>query len=308
MYLRDLIGYERNVPDPRWPSGARVAVQFVINYEEGGEHSVLHGDSHSEAFLTEEPTKGIPHLRNLNVESQYEYGSRVGFWRLHRAFTERNIPVTVFGIAEAMAKNPEAVAAMKEAHWEIASHGLRWIDYSEMGEQQERDHITRAIELHEQVTGARPRGWYTGRMSPNTRRLIHEAGEFLYDSDSFADDLPYWVDVDGSSKLVIPYTLDNNDGRYVNGYGFQMSSFSAYLKGAFDLLYEEGRESPKMMSIGLHNRLSGRPGRASDLLKFLDYVAEKDGVWLTRRVDIAKHWHTHHSPRHTKSVTSDVKK
>lgn len=296
MYPRDLIGYGRNLPNAQWPDGTRVAVQFVINYEEGGEHSILHGDQSSEAFLTEEPTRPLPHLRNLNVESQYEYGSRVGFWRLHRAFTERGFPVTVFGIAEAMAKHPEAVAAMREADWEIASHGLRWINYSEMSEDEERRHIRRAIELHEELTGERPKGWYTGRMSPNTRRLLAEEGGFLYDSDSFADDLPYWEEVNGSHHLVVPYTLDNNDGRYVNGYGFQMSSFSQYLKEAFDLLYAEGAEKPRMMSIGLHNRLSGRPGRSSDLLKFLDYIADKDDVWIARREDIAAHWHNHHAP------------
>lgn len=296
MYPRDLIGYGDKTPNPRWPGDARIAVQFVLNYEEGGERSILHGDPVSEAFLTEEPTKEIPHLRNLNVESQYEYGSRAGFWRLHRAFTEREIPVTVFGIAEALVRNPEAVAAMQAADWEIASHGLRWINYAEMSEDEERRHVQRAIEIHEQVTGKRPEGWYTGRMSPNTRRLITEAGGFRYDSDSFADDLPYWVDVGGQSHLVVPYTLDNNDGRYVNGYGFQSTSFSTYLKQAFDMLYAEGADRPKMMSIGLHNRLSGRPGRAADLLEFLDYVREKDGVWLTRRVDIADHWHEHHRP------------
>lgn len=300
MYPRDLVGYGRDVPQAGWPGGARVAVQFVVNYEEGGERSVLHGDALSEAFLTEEPTTSIHHMRNLNVESQYEYGSRAGFWRLHRAFTERGIPVTVFGIAEALVRNPEAVAAMQQEHWEIASHGLRWINYAEMGEAEERRHIEQAITLHKEATGGRPTAWYTGRMSPNTRRLIVEAGGFRYDSDSFADDLPYWTRVEGQDHLVVPYTLDNNDGRYVNGYGFQAESFSTYLKQAFDLLYREGADAPKMMSIGLHNRLSGRPGRAADLLRFLDYVTGKDDVWLTRRIDIAEHWHTHHRPdRHS---------
>lgn len=296
MYPRDLIGYGQNAPDPQWPDDARIAVQFVVNYEEGGEHSILHGDQASEAFLTEEPTSPIPHLRNLNVESQYEYGSRAGFWRLHRAFTDRQIPVTVYGIAEALIKNPHAVAAMQDADWEIASHGLRWINYAEMSEDEERRQIAKALELHEQATGKRPEGWYTGRMSPNTRRLLAEQGGFLYDSDSFADDLPYWETANGVPQLVIPYTLDNNDGRYVNTYGFQMSSFSEYLKCAFDLLYSEGEAGrPKMMSIGLHNRISGRPGRAADLQKFLDYVTGKDGVWLTTRADIARHWHSHHA-------------
>lgn len=296
IYPRDLVGYGKVTPHAQWPGDARVAVQFVVNYEEGGERSILHGDRVSEAFLTEEPTKEIPHLRNLNVESQYEYGSRAGFWRLHRAFTDRGIPVTVFGIAEALARNPEAVAGMQQAGWEIASHGLRWINYAEMDEAEERRHVARAIEVHQQATGQRPVGWYTGRMSPNTRRLIVESGGFRYDSDSFADDLPYWEQVGDNHHLVVPYTLDNNDGRYVNGYGFQAESFSTYLKQAFDLLYAEGAGRPKMMSIGLHNRLSGRPGRAADLLRFLDYLAEKDGVWLTRRIDIAEHWHAHHPP------------
>lgn len=294
MYPRDLIGYGRDTPDPHWPGNARLAVQFVLNFEEGGERSVLHGDACSEAFLTEEPTRELAHLRNLNVESQYEYGTRAGFWRLYRALTERNVPVTVFGITESLARHPEAVSAMQAAGWEIASHGLRWIDYAEMAEAEERRHIERSIELHTQVTGERPTGWYTGRMSPQTRRLLVEAGGFRYDADSFADDLPYWVDVDGDKQLVVPYTLDNNDGRYVNGYGFQSESFSTYLTQAFDLLHAEGARAPKMMSIGLHNRLVGRPGRTADLLRFLDYVSEKDDVWLTRRIDIAEHWHAHH--------------
>lgn len=296
MRPRDFVGYSHTPPHAHWPGDARVAVQFVLNYEEGGERSVLLGDGESEAFLTEEPTKELAHLRNLNVESQYEYGSRAGFWRLHRAFTERDIPVTVFGISEALARNPEAVSAMQEADWEIASHGLRWINYAEMSEQDERSHIARAIDLHERVTGARPVSWYTGRMSPQTRRLLVEAGGFRYDSDSFADDLPYFEDVDGHQHLVVPYTLDNNDGRYVNGYGFQSESFSAYLTQAFDLLHAEGADRPKMMSIGLHNRLSGRPGRAADLLRFLDHVTARDDVWITRRIDIADHWHATQSP------------
>lgn len=296
MYPRDLIGYGRDTPHPHWPREARLAVQFVLNFEEGGERSILHGDACSEAFLTEEPTRELPHLRNLNVESQYEYGTRAGFWRLYKALTERGIPVTVFGITESLARHPEAVSAMQEAGWEIASHGLRWINYAEMPEAEERRHIDRSIELHTEVTGERPTGWYTGRMSPQTRRLLVEAGGFRYDADSFADDLPYWVDVDDDKQLVVPYTLDNNDGRYVNGYGFQSESFSAYLTQAFDLLHTEGDVAPKMMSIGLHNRLVGRPGRAADLLRFLDYVAEKDDIWLTRRIDIAEHWHEHHRP------------
>lgn len=293
-YPRDLVGYGRAPVDPRWPGGARVAVQIVVNYEEGGEHSVLHGDTHAEAFLTEEPAAPVPNLRNVNVESQYEYGSRAGFWRLHRLLTERRIPVTVYGIAEALVRNPDAVAAMQEADWEIASHGLRWIDYAQVPPAVEREHVQRAIELHTKATGARPTGWYTGRMSPRTRELVVAAGGFRYDSDSFADDLPYWVDVAGTRHLVIPYTLDNNDGRYLNSYGYGGQRFSDYLISAFDLLHAEGADAPKMMSIGLHCRIAGRPGRAADLARFLDHITARDGVWLTRRIDIAEHWHTHH--------------
>lgn len=297
-YPRDLKGYGRTPPNPQWPGGARLAVQFVINYEEGGEHSVLHGDEHSEAFLTEEPTLAFRNIRNVNVESQYEYGSRVGWWRLHRLFTERNLPVTVFGVSTSLQKNPEAVAAMKASNFEIACHGLRWIQYAEMPEEREAAQVAEAIRIHTEVTGERPTGWYTGRMSPNTRKLIARAGGFLYDSDSFADDLPYWVDVEGADHLVVPYTLDNNDGRYVNTYGFQSPSFSAYLIQAFDFLRREAAHTPRMMSIGLHTRLVGRPGRAADLERFLDHVAEADDVWVTRRIDIANHWRTvHPAPR-----------
>lgn len=293
-YPRDLRGYGRHSPDPKWPDGKKLAVQFVINYEEGGENSVLHGDRQSEAFLTEEPTVAFQNIRNLNVESQYEYGSRVGWWRLYRMFTERDLPVTIFGIAAALQKNPEAVAAMKEANFEIASHGLRWIQYAEMPEEQERAQIAEAIRIHTEVTGSRPTGWYTGRMSPNTRRLLVEAGGFTYDADSFADDLPYWVETNGQDHLVVPYTLDNNDGRYVNTFGYQSPSFSAYLIQAFDFLRREAQKSPRMMSIGLHTRIVGRPGRAADLERFLDHVAAADDVWVTRRIDIAEHWRRFH--------------
>jgi putative urate catabolism protein len=296
-YPRDLKGYGRQSPDPKWPDGKKLAVQFVINYEEGGENSVLHGDRQSEAFLTEEPTVAFQNIRNLNVESQYEYGSRVGWWRLHRLFTERNLPVTIFGIAAALQKNPDAIAAMKEANFEIASHGLRWIQYAEMPEEQERAQIAEAIRIHTEVTGSRPTGWYTGRMSINTRRLLVEAGGFTYDADSFSDDLPYWVETNGQDHLVVPYTLDNNDGRYVNTFGYQSPSFSAYLIQAFDFLRREARVAPRMMSIGLHTRIVGRPGRAADLERFLDHVAAADDVWVTRRIDIANHWRQFHPAR-----------
>lgn len=298
-YPRDLIGYGRTPPDPQWPGGARIAVQFVINYEEGGENCILHGDKASEAFLSE--IVGAPALegvRHMNMESIYEYGSRAGFWRLHRLFTGRGIPVTVYAVAMALERNPEAVAGMLEADWEIASHGYRWIDYQYISEAEEREHIARAIEIHTRMTGSRPLGWYTGRTGPNTRLLVLEAGGFLYDSDSYADDLPYWVDgLNGGLHLIIPYTLDANDMRFATNQGFNSGDqFFAYLKDAFDTLYAEGETAPKMMSVGLHCRLVGRPGRAAALARFLDYVQSHEHVWLCRRLDIARHWHEHHRP------------
>lgn len=297
-YPRDMIGYGRNPPDPKWPDQAKIAVQFVINYEEGGETCILHGDSTSETFLSEivgaEPLIG---LRHMNMESVYEYGSRAGFWRLHRLFTERGIPVTVYGIAMALERNPEAVEAMIAANWEIASHGYRWIDYKYFGEDVEREHLEKAIAIHTSVTGSRPLGWYTGRNSPNTRRLVVEAGGFLYDSDSYADDLPYWMQDYGKPHLIIPYTLDNNDMRFATTQGFNCGDqFFAYLRDAFDVLCAEGETAPKMMSIGLHCRLIGRPGRAASLARFLDYIQKYAHVWLCRRIDIAHHWHQHHKP------------
>ena len=295
-YPRDMQGYGASPPRVRWPGGARVALQFVINYEEGGENSVLHGDAASEAFLSEivgaQPIVGA---RHMNMESIYEYGSRAGFWRLHRLFTRRKLPVTVYGVAMALARNPAAVAAMKDAGWEIASHGYRWIDYQFMPEGEERRHLTTAIALHTQATGSRPLGWYLGRCSPNTRRLVAEEGGFLYDADSYADDLPYWQIVAGKPQLIIPYTLDANDMRFATAQGFNSGDqFFAYLKDSFDLLYAEGRTSPKMMSVGLHCRLVGRPGRAAALARFLDYVRKHDKVWVCRRIDIARHWRQHH--------------
>ncbi len=291
-YPRDLVGYGRIPPHPYWPHQARVAVQFVVNYEEGGENCILHGDPASEAFLSEivgaAPLLGV---RHMNMESLYEYGSRAGFWRLHRLFTQRGIPVTVFGVAMALARNPEAVAAMQEADWEIASHGYRWIDYQYVAIDVEREHIHKAIELHTQATGSRPLGFYQGRTSPNTRRLVVEAGGFLYDADSYADDLPYWVNESGQQHLVIPYTLDVNDMRFATAQGFNAGDqFYAHLRDTFDMLYQEGETSPKMMSVGLHCRLVGRPGRALALAKFLDYVQAHERVWLCRRIDIAHHW------------------
>lgn len=295
-YPRDMVGYGRNTPEPRWPNQARLAVQFVINYEEGGENCILHGDVTAEAFLSEvigaEPLAG---MRHMNIESIYEYGSRAGFWRLHRMFTEGGIPVTVYGVAMALERNPEAVAAMLEADWEIASHGYRWIDYKYFGEETEREHLQKAIAIHTLVTGSRPLGWYTGRVSPNTRRLVVEEGGFLYDADSYADDLPYWVYDYGKPHLVIPYTLDNNDMRFATNQGFNSGDqFFAYLRDTFDVLYAEGETAPKMMSVGLHCRLVGRPGRAAALARFLDYVQQHERVWLCRRIDIARHWHEYH--------------
>ena len=296
-YPRDLVGYGRNPPDPRWPGEARVAVQFVLNYEEGGENCVLHGDAASEAFLSEitgaAPLKGV---RHMNMESIYEYGSRAGFWRLWRLFGERGMPLTVYGVATALARNPGAVAAMQEAGWEIASHGLKWVEHQYMDREEERRQIEEAIRLHTEVTGERPLGWYTGRSSPNTLGLVAEAGGFLYAADSYADDLPYWVEVEGKRQLIVPYTLDANDMRFAIQAGFTAGDqFLAYLKDSFDVLYEEGRRgAAKMMSIGLHCRLVGRPGRAAALARFLDHVAAHDKVWVCRRIDIARHWREHH--------------
>ena len=297
-YPRDMIGYGRHTPDPQWPGGARVAVQFVINYEEGGENSILHGDAASEAFLSEiVGATPWPGQRHMNMESIYEYGSRAGFWRLWRLFTERKMPVTVYGVAMALARNPHAVAAMKEANWEIASHGLRWIEYRDFAIDEERRHLQEAIRIHREVTGDRPLGWYTGRTSINTRDLVMEEGGFLYDADAYADDLPYWVEGPKGPHLVVPYTLDANDMRFATPQGFNSGDqFFAYLRDTFDLLYAEGGTAPKMMSVGLHCRLAGRPGRALAIARFLDHVAAHDRVWVCRRLDIARHWHAHFKP------------
>lgn len=295
-YPRDLAGYGKTTPDPQWPGNSRIAVQFVINYEEGGENCILHGDEASEAFLSE--IIGAPAhkgMRHISMESIYEYGSRAGFWRLHRLFSQRQIPVTVYGVAMAMARNPQAVRAMMESGWEIASHGYRWIDYQFMDVDEERRHMQEAIRLHTEVTGKRPTGWYTGRCSPNTEQLVVAEGGFLYHADSYADDLPYWDTRFGKPQLVVPYTLDCNDMRFATAQGFNSGDqFFSYLKDAFDVLYEEGATAPKMLSIGLHCRLAGRPGRAAALTRFLDYVQSREQVWLCTREQIAQHWHTHH--------------
>ena len=295
-YPRDFIGYGEHPPVVQWPNKARVAVQFVINYEEGGENCILHGDRASEAFLSEvvgaQPLEG---QRHMNIESMYEYGGRAGFWRLHRMFTERNMPVTVFGVAMALERNPVVVEAMLKADWEIASHGLRWIDYQYVPKNVEREHMQKAIELHKKVTGSRPEGWYTGRNSMNTRDLVIEEGGFLYDADDYSDDLPKWDLTGAKPHLVVPYTLDANDMRFASAQGFNSGDqFFTYLKDNFDYLYEEGATTPKMMSVGLHCRLVGRPARAAALKRFLDYIQQHDDVWVCRRSDIARHWHEHH--------------
>jgi putative urate catabolism protein len=295
-YPRDLVGYGAHPPDPRWPGGARLALQIVMNYEEGGERSILHGDAESEAFLQEVAGMSpLPGVRNLQVESMYEYGSRVGFWRLMRMFAERHLPVSVFAVGMALERHPEAAAAIVEAGHEVVSHGYRWIDYQFVGEDVERRHLELAVESITRATGQRPLGWYTGRLGPNTRRLVVEAGGFLYDADAYNDDLPYWEVVAGRPHLVVPYTLDNNDMKFATPAGFATGDqWLAHVRDAFDVLYAEGAEQPRMMSVGLHMRLMGRPGRAAALARFLDHVQRHDRVWICRRVDIARHWIAHH--------------
>jgi putative urate catabolism protein len=295
-YPRDLGGYGREPPDPRWPGNARVAVQFVVNFEEGGENNILHGDKASEAFLTDvlgaQPWLG---QRHMNVESMFEYGSRAGFWRLWRIFTLRRIPVTVFGVAVALERNPLIVDAMREAGWDIASHGLKWIDYKDFARDDESTHMREAIRIHTEVVGERPAGWYTGRTSEYTLRLVLDDGGFLYSSDSYADDLPYWVKGVKGPHLIIPYSLDANDMRFINPQGFAESEeFFTYLRDTFDVLYAEGETRAKMMSVGLHCRLAGRPGRAAGLIRFLDYIRKFDRVWIPTRLEIAQHWHREH--------------
>jgi len=295
-YPRDLVGYGANPPHPRWPGDARVALSFVLNYEEGGETSILHGDKASEVYLHEVvglvPRKG---MRDEVVESVYEYGVRAGFWRILRLFAERQLHFTSYAVAMALARHPDAARAMIEAGHEIASHGWRWIDYQNMSIAEERRHMGLAIDAITRVAGQRPLGWYTGRVSANTRKLVVEDGGFLYDSDAYNDDLPYWVTMDGKGHLVIPYTLDNNDMKFGTAQGFnQAEDFFTYLRDAFDTLYREGQTAPKMMSIGLHNRLIGRPGRLAGLARFLDHVQKHDRVWICRRVDIARHWRKVH--------------
>ena len=291
-YSRNMIGYADASPHPGWPNNARIALQFVINYEEGGENNILHGDDASEAFLSEiVGAQAYPGMRHMNMESIYEYGSRSGFWRLHRLFTERQIPLTVFAVAMAMQRNQQAVDAMLKAQWEIASHGYRWIDYQFVDENIEKEHMLTAIEIQSQLTGSRPQGFYLGRTSPNSHRLTADYGEFVYSADSYADELPYWNTQFQKPLLMVPYTLDANDMRFATAQGFNSGEqFYSYLKDTFDMLYNEGEVQPKMMSVGLHCRLVGRPGRAMALARFLDYVLNKERVWIARRIDIANHW------------------
>ena len=295
-YPRDLIGYGAHPPHAQWPGGARIAVQLVLNYEEGGENSVLHGDDGAEVFLSEIVNAApVPGARHMSMESIYEYGSRAGVWRLLRLLREFDLPVTVFAVAAALERYPAiADAFLKDGH-EICSHGYRWINYQWVPEEVEREHVARAVEIITRLTGSAPLGWYTGRTSPNTRRLVAEHGGFLYDADDYSDDLPFWVTAAGKPQLIVPYTLDSNDMRFATTQGFNTGEqFFTYLKDAFDTLYAEGETAPKMLSVGLHCRLAGRPGRIAGLERFLRHARAKDRVWFCRRIDIARHWRAAH--------------
>ena len=295
-YPRDLVGYGQRPPPAQWPAGARIAVQFVVNYEEGGENCVLHGDPASEAFLSEiVGAAPWPGQRHPSMESIYEYGSRVGVWRLLDLFARYEIPLTIFGVAMALERNPAVAEAAMAAGHEICSHGYRWIDYRDVPEDVEREHLERAIEIIRSLTGERPLGWYTGRTSERTRALVVEEGGFLYDADDYNDDLPFWTEVNGKSHLVVPYTLDNNDMRFATPQGFNSGDqFYSHLRDAFDVLYAEGEHTPRMMSVGLHCRLVGRPGRLAALARFIEHTRRFDDVWYCRRIDIARHWRAAH--------------
>jgi allantoinase len=289
--FRNLIGYGAKGKKIAWPNNARLALQIVLNYEEGGENCVLNGDKYSETFLSEIIGAKAIKGRHISMESIYEYGARTGFWRLDKLFREKKIPVTIFGVGLALQQNPEVCEALKKGNYEIAAHGYRWIDYQDIKKPVERKHMHQAIKIIKDIFGSRPLGWYTGRCSPNTRDLVFEEGGFLYDSDSYSDDLPYWELKGKKKQLIIPYTLDNNDMRFATNQGFNTGDhFYNYLKDSFDALYEEGKTNPKMMSVGLHCRLIGRPGRIQSLKKFLDYVLKFDDIWICKRIDIAKHW------------------
>ena len=299
-YPRDLKGYAANPPDPKWPNGARIAVQFVLNFEEGGENSVLHGDQASEQFLSEMFNPPAFQDRHLSMEGIYEYGSRVGVWRILKEFERRRLPLTVFGVSMALERCPEVTQAFVELGHEIACHSWKWVHYQDMPEEQEREHIAKGVEIIKKLTGHAPLGWYTGRDSPRTRRLILDHGGFEYDSDYYGDDLPFWMKVRKTSgdvvpQLIVPYTLDVNDMRFALPQGYsQAEDFYTYLRDTFDVLYAEGAYAPKMMSIGMHCRLLGRPGRIIALQRFLDYITNKDKVWVCRRIDIANHWKKFH--------------
>jgi putative urate catabolism protein len=297
-YPRDLAGYGAKPPDAKWPGGARLAMQVVLNFEEGGENCILHGDGQSEAFLSEiVGADARADVRHMSMESIYEYGSRVGVWRLEKLFRQYQIPVTIFAVGMAVERNPEPIRVLHQAGHEICSHGYRWIDYQYIEEALEREHMQKAITAIENVTGERPLGWYTGRTSPNTRRLVVEEGGFLYDADDYNDDLPHWDKRYGRPQLVIPYTLDVNDMRFTTSQGFNSGDqFYQYLKDSFDVLLAEGEQSPRMMSVGLHCRLAGRPGRFAALERFIRYARTFEEVWWCRRIDIARHWHQHHPP------------
>jgi allantoinase len=289
--LRNMIGYGAKGKSISWPNNARLALQIVLNYEEGGENCVLNGDKYSETFLSEIIGAKAIKGRHISMESIYEYGSRAGFWRLHKLFKDKNIPVTIFGVGLALEQNPEVCEAIKNGNYEVAAHGYRWIDYQDVKKSVEKKHMQQAIKTIKKIFGSRPLGWYTGRCSPNTRDLVFDEGGFLYDSDSYSDDLPYWEKKGNKKQLIIPYTLDNNDMRFATNQGFNTGDhFYNYLKDSFDALYEEGKTSPKMMSVGLHCRLIGRPGRIQSLKKFLDYVLKFNDIWICKRIDIAKHW------------------
>ena len=286
-----MIGYGAKGKSISWPNNARLALQIVLNYEEGGENCVLNGDKYSETFLSEIIGAKAIKGRHISMESIYEYGSRAGFWRLHKLFKDKNIPVTIFGVGLALEQNPEVCEAIKNGNYEVAAHGYRWIDYQDVKKSVEKKHMQQAIKTIKKIFGSRPLGWYTGRCSPNTRDLVFDEGGFLYDSDSYSDDLPYWEKRGNKKQLIIPYTLDNNDMRFATNQGFNTGDhFYNYLKDSFDALYEEGKISPKMMSVGLHCRLIGRPGRIQSLKKFLDYVLKFNDIWICKRIDIAKHW------------------
>ncbi len=296
-YPRNLTGYGPTPPNADWPGGAKIAISLVLNYEEGGENCLLHGDAASEGFLSDIPgAQPWPGQRHWNMESIYDYGARAGFWRLHRLFTSRGLPVTIYGVATALARSPEQVAAMKAADWEIASHGLKWVEHRDMPEEEERAAIAEAIRLHTDVTGAPPLGWYTGRCSVNTVRLVAETGEVDWVSDTYDDDLPHWMEFGERDQLILPYTLEANDMRFATAPGWVTGGdFESYLKDAFDVLYAEGQAgAPKMLSIGLHCRLIGRPGKLAGLMRFLDHAQAHEGVWFARRIDIARHWATTH--------------